>query len=101
MRTAKASLLVRKGEVHFIYISGKMIEYNDPRFRSAMEMFRQQTELDPIRLGRMQRRQHPHERLLIKCISKRRPNGNFKLRSLKVEPILPGSEYYDMLSRPY
>ena len=101
-RTVRASLLVRKGEVHFIYISGKMIAYNDPRFRGAIDMFREQTDLNPLGLGRQQRRQYPNEeRLLIKCTSVRRSNGDFKLRDMEVEPILPGTEYYELLSRAY
>ena len=101
-RTVFASLLVRKGEVHYIYISGKMIAYNDPRFRGAIDMFREQTELDPIRLGRQQRRQYPNEeRLLIKCTYERRPRGDFKLRDMEVEPVLPGTHNYDLLSRAY
>ena len=97
-RTIFASLLVREGEVQYIFISGKMIPFNDPRFPGAIDMFKQQTELDPIRLGREQRWQHPNDRLLIKCTSERGPRGDFKLRDMEVEPVLPGTHNYDLLS---
>ena len=98
MGTIKNSLLVRKGEVYYLNFGGNLIAYNDPRFPRALHLFRKQTELDPIRLGRQKRRQYEDERLLIKCYSIRLPNGKFKLRNVRVEPILEGSQYYNLLT---